>query len=360
MGAGNNNKAGNVLLIGNIGSIFSDADVLTEKGCQVYADILDGLEAAAKKSFRAIAVVTSGASAKSVSALKSLRKVCRDAKIILLVQMYEEPRAMKLVGLTSNGSKIADDYLICPINFSRLASCISYLEEGNSGITQQLPVESRNVVELRRPAVGDTDVDEKIKCLEKLATDDDLTRLKNRRYVFEFTRQIIERAKKEDSWVTLLIFDVDNFKHYNDIYGHSAGDEILKQAAVLMRRCCRSHDVVGRIGGDEFIVIFWDNRPHKSSRTGTERRSAKSEHPDKALFIAERFRREFNKAELHMLGPEGKGVLTISGGLASFPRDGSTAQELFERADEALLEAKRSGKNIIYLVGHPENGITNI
>ena len=60
------------------------------------------------------------------------------------------------------------------------------------------------------------------------------------------------------------------------------------------------------------------------------------------------------------LGPEGKGVLTISGGLASFPRDGETIEQLFQQADKALLEAKRSGKNRIYLVGKPKSDITDI
>ena len=61
-----------------------------------------------------------------------------------------------------------------------------------------------------------------------------------------------------------------------------------------------------------------------------------------------------------MLGPEGKGVLTISGGLASFPRDGSNIQELFGQADKALLEAKRSGKDRIYLVGKPNSDIADV
>ncbi len=78
-----------------------------------------------------------------------------------------------------------------------------------------------------------------------------------------------------------------------------------------------------------------------------------ADHPQEAIIIAKRFVRELEKTELHLLGPAGKGLLTISGGLASFPRDGSTAQGLFHRADEALLEAKRSGKNRIYLVGSP-------
>ena len=66
------------------------------------------------------------------------------------------------------------------------------------------------------------------------------------------------------------------------------------------------------------------------------------------------------KAGLNLLGPEGKGVLAISGGLASCPRDGSTIGELFEQADRALLEAKRSGKNRIYLVGKSEKGVSDI
>ena len=177
----------------------------------------------------------------------------------------------------------------------------------------------------------------------------------------------------------MLVFDIDNFKHYNDVYSHSAGDEVLKQAAVLIRRCCRGHDVVGRIGGDEFAVVFWDDPQRKALGVpvrGDERRSARADHPKEAIFIAKRFVRELEIAEfgphfvgpgadkmrtqLHLLGPEGKGVLTISGGLASFPRDGSTIQELFQQADKALLEAKRSGKNRIYLVGKPQSDISDI
>jgi len=79
-------------------------------------------------------------------------------------------------------------------------------------------------------------------------------------------------------------------------------------------------------------------------------------------FVSQSARPGANKIEtqLHLLGPEGKGVLTISGGLASFPRDGSTIQELFQQADKALLEAKRSGKNRIYLVGKPQSNIADI
>ena len=245
-----------------------------------------------------------------------------------------------------NGATLADDYLICPVQTNRFYESI-------------MPAGGRNGTGLGAPVTIDA-TRERVKQLEKLATEDELTGLKNRRYIWEFSRQIIERARSENGRVTLLIFDIDNFKHYNDVYGHSAGDEVLKQAAVLMRRCCRGHDVVGRIGGDEFAVVFWDDPQRGPLKEEAERRSAMADHPGEAIFIAKRFRKGLGKAELHLLGPEGKGVLTISGSLASFPRDGATIGELFEQADKALLEAKRSGKNKIYLVGSPQGDIAEV
>ncbi|MHC4571293.1 MAG: GGDEF domain-containing protein [Planctomycetota bacterium] len=336
-----------ILLIGDINRAFLDADAVRTLSCEVQTNMHDAIEMAARGSFEAIAVVMSGTSAKLSSVLKRLREVNRDAKIVILAQMYEEPLAMELVGSISNGTKAAADYLICPIQVNKFYEAV-------------IPVVGRGETEAGVSAIVDATREIKIKQLEKLATEDELTGLKNRRYIWEFSRQIIERARKENGRVTLLIFDIDNFKHYNDVYGHSAGDEVLKQAAVLMQRCCRGHDVVGRVGGDEFAVIFWDDPRRKLLKEVTERRSSMAEHPKEAIFIAKRFRRELGRAELHLLGPEGKGVLTISGGLASFPRDGSTIQGLFQQADKALLEAKRSGKNRIYLVGRPQNDIADI
>ncbi len=339
--------AGKVLLVGDIGRAFLDADAARQLPCEIHGNMTDAIDAAAKNNFAAIAVVISGTRTKLSSALKALRDANRTAKIVLLAHMYEEPIAIQLVGSTSNGAPLADDYLVCPIQADRFyESVVSTSPQQKPGLIAPVPV--------GRPT------ETRIKRLEKLATEDDLTGLKNRRYIWEFARQIIEHAKKENGRVTLLIFDIDDFKHYNDVYGHSAGDEILKQAAVLMRRCCRPHDVIGRIGGDEFAVVFWDDPKRKTPAEQTERRSATVDHPREAIFVAKRFRKELGKAEFHLLGPEGKGVLTISGGLASFPRDGSTMQQLFRQADTALLDAKRSGKNRIYLVGRPQSDIADV
>jgi len=350
-----------ILLIGDVSRAFSDADAVCRLGCEMQTNMLDAIGIAARENFTVIGVVMSGSSAKLMPALKALRQANLEARIILLAQMQEEPAAMQLVGAISNGATLADDYLICPIQANRFYKAVE-------------PGYRSRETSVAAPAVVDTEKEAKIKQLEKLATEDDLTGLKNRRYIWEFARQIIEHARKRNERVTLLIFDIDNFKHYNDVYGHSAGDEILKQAAVLMRRCCRGHDVVGRIGGDEFAVIFWDDPQRKTHKEEAERRSALADHPKEAIFIAKRFIKELEKTELgphfaregkmgtrlHLLGPKGRGVLTISGGLASFPRDGSTIQELFTQADSALLEAKRSGKNRIYLVGKPQSDIADV
>ncbi len=324
-----------IMLVGDIARAFTDADNVSAFGCHFCGNMVDAIDAAATGSYTAIGVVLSGTSGRFAPALKALRESNTQARIILLAQMIEEPAAMDLLA-GSNGQRIADDYLICPLdsrNFFDSALAVA----GDSDITPQEKTQTRYT-----PG--------KIQHLEELATTDELTGLKNRRYIWEFARQVIELAKKDNTRVTLLVFDIDDFKHYNDVYGHSAGDDILKQAAVLMGRTCRNHDIVGRIGGDEFAVIFWDD-PKKRGAEHTERRSALADHPKEAIFIANRFRAELKNAKLHLLGEEGKGVLTISGGLASFPRDGVTVQQLFEQADKALFEAKRSGKNRIYLVG---------
>ncbi|MGD2095223.1 MAG: GGDEF domain-containing protein [Phycisphaerales bacterium] len=341
-----------ILLVGDIDKAFLDTGAIMDMRYEVCTSMLDAIDVAAESNFKGIGVVMSGASAKLNSALKILRKNC-DAKIILLAQMYEEPIAIRLVGSSENGRSVADDYLICPVQPNRFYETVTTNKV-------QRPAESD------LSAAIDPTVEMRIRHLEKLATEDDLTGLKNRRYIWEFSRQIMEHAKEENGRVTLLVFDIDDLKNYNDVYGHCAGDEVLKQAAVLMGRCCRGHDVVGRIGGDEFAVVFWDEpqaKPSGAPASGAERRSARADHPKEAISIIKRFVSELEKSELSTLrglGPGGKGVLTISGGLASFPRDGSTIQELFQQADQALLEAKRSGKNRVYLVGKPQSDIADI
>jgi GGDEF domain-containing protein len=190
--------------------------------------------------------------------------------------------------------------------------------------------------------------------LQKLAITDELTGLYNGRYFRHFLTRIIDKARTMRFPVTLLLFDIDNFKKYNDQYGHGMGDEILRQTAALMRRCCRDHDLVARISGDEFAVVFWEKEGPRQPRDGKVVASP-GRPPQSVMFILDRFRRLISLPDFSNLGKTGKGTLTISGGLAVFPYDASDVDSLIEAADRALMfGAKQGGKNSIYLVGHDE------
>lgn len=177
---------------------------------------------------------------------------------------------------------------------------------------------------------------------QTLAMVDQVTQLPNRRYLMQQLAPLLNRAARERFRVTLLMCDLDGFKHFNDTYGHDAGDQIIRETGQLFRKHCRQHDIVARYAGDEFVVVFWD---------ADEPRIAGSKHPTDAIAVLRRFTKALEAHEFPKLGPEAVGCITISGGLASFPWDGKNAEELLHRADQALLQAKHDGKNRIYLVG---------
>lgn len=175
-----------------------------------------------------------------------------------------------------------------------------------------------------------------------LSMTDDLTGLANRRRLMEFLDKTLEAASATRSTVTALVFDIDDFKRYNDSYGHDAGDEILRDVGKLFVACSRKSDMVARHGGDEFVVVFWN--PDGPRTVG-------SQHPEDVKTVIKRFRGELGKHSFSRLGSEAVGCLTISGGLAQFPWQARTSEELIRAADQALLQAKLAGKNRFFLIG---------
>lgn len=317
------------LLIGSAVEAFG----VTVAPMNACSNIFEGITAAQNSNYEIIYVVFSQLPNPAPQALEALHQVSPDSKLCLLVKMHEEPLATEIYR-TNRWAVSVLDYKICPIDPLALDEARSrQISNGNAS----------NIIEK----------DRRIAELAALVTQDDLTGLKNRRYVRQFLPAILQKAAEAGCQVTLLLFDIDDFKHYNDTYGHNVGDDVLRQTASLMRRCCRDQDVVARMGGDEFAVIFWDIPEHSThpGKRATDRRRASQDHPRQALFMTERFRGEMSDAPFDLLGAKGKGSLTISGGLATFPTDAQSAEELYERADQAMLEAKRSGKDRIQLVG---------
>lgn len=179
--------------------------------------------------------------------------------------------------------------------------------------------------------------------LKLLAYQDELSGAWNRRFLKTCFSRELQIAKETRRPLTVMIFDIDDFKHYNDTWGHDAGDEIIREVVKLLRTIIRKGDHVCRIGGDEFAVLFCDPEPP---------RAPGSNHPTTVEILAKRFREQVSKAHFPKLGEEATGVLSISGGLATFPWDGVDVDSILQKADERLLQSKSQGKNSI-TIGNP-------
>jgi len=190
-------------------------------------------------------------------------------------------------------------------------------------------------------------LEEQLVQLREPAFVDDLTGAWNRGFFRRRLPRVLESARAGRRDLTLMLYDIDDFKQYNDEFGHGAGDEILRETVKLLRSVIRPTDLVCRIGGDEFAVIFDDPR---SSTSGTrDVRRPGGHHPRTIAEIAQRFQRQVCEHRFPALTGGARRTLTISGGMATFPWDAGNAEELLESADRLLLESKRRGKNAMTL-----------
>ncbi|MBO9123089.1 MULTISPECIES: sensor domain-containing protein [unclassified Rhizobium] len=164
--------------------------------------------------------------------------------------------------------------------------------------------------------------------IQFMAHHDDLTGLPNRAFFKERMAKTLHQARSSGRKVTVAYIDLDNFKDINDGLGHGAGDEVLKEVAARMANGVRASDMVVRLGGDEFVVVL----VHQSSHdTGITRRL-----------------RELHKAVRKPISYQDKQLhVTCSIGVASFPSDGATAEELLANADSAMYRSKQLGRDTL-------------
>ncbi|MDD5574199.1 MAG: sensor domain-containing diguanylate cyclase, partial [Candidatus Omnitrophica bacterium] len=156
---------------------------------------------------------------------------------------------------------------------------------------------------------------------------DALTDLWNHGYFQFVVDEELRRAKDHLTYLSIIMLDIDNFKNYNDTWGHQKGDEILSRISKIITESSRKIDKVCRYGGEEFAVILPD--------------AAKKD----VLVIAERIRSNIEQYPFTTGPDHPPQKITVSIGVASFPEDGKTKAELIRAADAALYDAKKQGKN---------------
>jgi len=171
--------------------------------------------------------------------------------------------------------------------------------------------------------------------LLRLATSDHLTGLLNRGYVENRFAIELSRSRRYRQPLSVAVIDVDHFKSFNDSHGHAAGDFVLRAIASTFRKSFRQSDTVGRYGGEEFVVVMPETNIDVAWRKLESLRQSIASDP-------------------MLLPVTGEKVhVTISVGLAGFPEDAASEEELFAIADERMFQAKREGRNRVVTVPEP-------
>jgi len=174
--------------------------------------------------------------------------------------------------------------------------------------------------------------------LERLSVTDELTGLVNRRRLTSELEREVRRSERHGRPFAVLMLDVDHFKHFNDTYGHPAGDGVLKHLSDILRECARELDTVARYGGEEFILILPETTAEGAAQVAERIRATTAE---------DRFTPEGGNTEI--------GV-TVSIGFAVFPEHAGAPDTMVEAADQALYRSKQGGRNRVTSAGAAGNG----
>lgn len=176
------------------------------------------------------------------------------------------------------------------------------------------------------PVPGEEDNDLTYDQLVRMAFNDHLTGLANFRFFTRRLRQEVQRAARYKHPLSLLMLDIDHFKRFNDRFGHECGNQALAQVANILHEEARDTDLAARYGGEEFAVVLTETAKHEAAR------------------IAARLRARIEAAPVVLAG-HGSQPVTVSLGLAAYPRDARDAQALVDGADAALYASKQAGRN---------------
>lgn len=282
----------NVLVINDSPETVSVLEkTLLEIGYKVWvvADPKEGLDLLRKMNFVAVITETRSGKMNGVEVTKAVHKISSEAIVIVLTFYSFINSAIEVMEAGAYG------YITKPLNTSEIRIVIE------RAVERYFLVNSSSEKDY----------------YAQLAVIDGLTGLYNRRYFKELMTIETTRLKRHAGNFSLLMIDIDNFKTYNDTKGHVAGDELLKKAATLFKKLVREVDWVCRYGGEEFVVMLSE----------TDKQGAQ--------LVAERL---VVQTGLYL-------PTTISLGVANYPVDTQDVSQLVEKADAALYNAKKTGKN---------------
>jgi len=270
-----------------------------------------GAENIASDRYTNVVLQVSSFNSAVVAAIKAFKSAQTYPAVTLLVNYCDILFGKKLLK-----AGCIDNYLLLPLSKPEFQSALA------------------DPLSPQRPPQNGT-LEQQIRHLEPLAYTDSLTGLYNRCFADIFLQRLSKSIFGAELSLSLLLFDIDGLKNYNDTYGHPAGDKLLINTAEAMRKSFRPQDLIARIGGDEFAVILWDTPAESEVKTPSERRNSSHliQTPEN---IAARFQTVM-----------AAGKTTISGSMIHFTNNVSKLNDILDDADKKLYEAKRAGKNII-------------
>ncbi|MDR3423074.1 MAG: PleD family two-component system response regulator [Xanthobacteraceae bacterium] len=297
-------RGGRVLIVDDRPASYERvaSTLATEHNVEIEADPNDALFRAAEGNYDLVIISLDLANFDALRLCSQIRSLERTRNVPILAITEPENNARMLRGLEIG----VNDYLMRPIDKNELLA------------RARSQVRKRRYTERLR---------DNVQTSIEMAITDALTGLFNRRYMESHLATLMEQAGARGKPLAVMMLDIDHFKSINDSYGHDAGDDVLRDFALRIKRSIRGIDLASRCGGEEFIIVM----PETDITV--------------AAMVAERLRRRI-AAEPFVISQGARSIpVTLSIGIAGLRGRDDTAASLIKRADQALYRAKRDGRN---------------